>query len=222
MNVSPGKSVAGIDFNDDEGENEEINEETPTTSKTTKKNKPRVVFKPKIDAIDDAEMSDNGSDHMSLHDSDSSLGMEQDNADEDMLIEEEVSSSPERNSCVDIINRSVPQLEYHGKKFNNVFPIELEHIQSQMWLLVSFVVEQPKTETFKYYIGQVLSCWEEDIQMSFLRSKPSNKNGKDIFFHPVVPDVCVVNINQVIGQVFPIQTSTSKSRRQNLNFDVNL
>lgn len=162
---------------------------------------------------------------ISLHDSDSSISMEVESSDNDCradnLDEDEQAAGTSESGKENVPMEETPRIEVHGKWWKNVFPIESQEIEPEMWLLCSFQMEQSKKLSYRYFIGKVISI-DTEIVMTFLRSKLSVKASKNMFYFPENHDVATVQEDQIIGRVIPVEPE-HKGRRQNLfYFDVNL
>lgn len=167
-----------------------------------------------------ADFTDSSDGEFSLHDSDSSINMEVESSDEAVLEDnlqddEEADDLPKNEKGIIPVEKHLG-LEVNGRWWKNVYPIKAEDVEPEMWLLTSFKMEQSKKLSYRYFIGKVVSI-DKEIQMTFLRSRPSIKTTKSVFYFPEKPDVCVITADQIVGSVIPDEPK-HKGRRQNSFF----
>ncbi|KAJ8938180.1 hypothetical protein NQ314_011588 [Rhamnusium bicolor] len=161
----------------------------PTTPRQNKKKKINVLAGKSVTGADFAETSsEDESEHMSLHDSESSFNMEEienDTQQEDTLIGDEQFTPP----GIDKVDPS--KKNYIHASMDN-FDLNEETIDGRNTThSMAIVVFQQHNDDRK-----VISCTDEEIEASFLRSKPSKKTDGQMCSYPEVPDICMVPHDQ--------------------------
>lgn len=174
VNVLPGRSVAGTDFNE-------------------------------------TKCSDsNDIENISLHSAPEEDTMK------DHIMEDDEESLPDFSqgpSSTSSVNEHLCPIECfvtkNGKTFEGVFPVTIQSIKIDDWILVQFFSQK--------YIGRVQSI-DENYTANFLRVMPSMKRppNKTFFVYPDIPDLTEFSFDQIIGKV----KDPEKGRRGILIFQV--
>lgn len=196
--VTAGKSVIGADFQAEQ--EEEIDRESDV--------EPNDVHELEDDCLEIME-SEQGHLNENVHT-------------EIIESEVELESDDEEIPLARLKKQKTSSASYKGRHFDNVYPIEYDSIEKEMWLLVAFEVSHNKNKNYtKYYIGRVINKTEGEIEGTFLRSKQSKLYGGYIYTFPETPDICTFEYEQVIGQVFQVNEDVpSSSTRQTLRFPI--
>lgn len=199
VDVPAGKSIGGADFyNENESENESESENEPEDNSSDDESFQRNVTVGEKNGQEESGESDEDM-HLTLAE-----------------LKNHEKQIPEKIECF---------ASYNGRTFDNVFPISPESIKKSIWLVVAFLAEHGKIRKYKYYIGKVLNLDQHDKEFegSFLRYRATKQFPGYIYGFPNVPDVCVFQYDQIVGQVFPFGDTEHpcSSKRECLRFPIN-